>query len=76
MGLVLHDAPRLARGRPVPYPADDASLPLEPGMVLSIETSVRHPTRGFIKLEDTIAVTEKGGDAFSDYGRGWNSIGA
>ena len=75
MGLILHEAPRLARGRPIPYPADDADLPLEAGMVLSIETAIRHPKRGFIKLEDTIAVKPDGYEAFSDYGRAWNVIG-
>jgi Xaa-Pro dipeptidase len=75
MGLVLHEAPRLAYGRPVPYPADDAERPLEAGMLLSVETSIRHPTRGFIKMEDTLAVTADGSEAFADNGRGWNIIG-
>jgi Xaa-Pro aminopeptidase len=75
MGLILHEAPRLAHGRPIPYRAEDADLPLEAGMVLSIETAIRHSRRGFIKLEDTIAVKPDGGEAFSDYGRGWNVIG-
>jgi Xaa-Pro aminopeptidase len=43
-------------------------------MVLSIETAIRHPARGFVKLEDTIAVTPDGSEAFSDYGRVWNVI--
>jgi Xaa-Pro aminopeptidase len=74
LGLVNHEAPRLAHGRPLPYAADDAALPLEAGMVISVETSLRHPTRGFIKLEDTIAVTAEGFEAFGDHGRGWNRI--
>jgi Xaa-Pro dipeptidase len=74
LGLVNHEAPRLARGRPLPYAADDAELPLEAGMVISVETSVRHPRRGFIKLEDTLAVTGDGYEAFGDHGRGWNRI--
>lgn len=41
-------------------------------MVLSIETTLLHPRRGFIKLEDTVAVTETGWTAFGDAGRGWN----
>jgi Xaa-Pro dipeptidase len=76
LGLVNHEAPRLATGRPLPYPADDADLPLEAGMVISVETSVRHPTRGFIKLEDTLSVTGTGGVAYGDQGRGWNRIAA
>lgn len=44
-------------------------------MVLSIETTWLHPHLGFIKLEDTIAVTENGWEAFGDGGRGWNRCG-
>jgi Xaa-Pro aminopeptidase len=41
-------------------------------MVISIETAILHPKRGFIKLEDTVAVTESGWEGFGDDGRGWN----
>ena len=27
---------------------------------------------GFIKLEDTVAITEAGHEAYGDRGRGWN----
>ncbi len=76
MGLVSHEAPRLTDRGPVPYPAYDADLPLQKGMVLSIETTLLHPRRGFIKLEDTVAVTENGCQGFGDRGRGWNRSGA
>jgi Xaa-Pro aminopeptidase len=76
MGLVSHEAPRLTSHGPIPYPAHDADLPLEPGMVISIETTIAHPRRGFIKLEDTVAVTDQGWEAFGDRGRGWNRAGA
>jgi Xaa-Pro aminopeptidase len=75
MGLISHEAPRLTDSGPVPYPAYDADLPLQKGMVLSIETTILHPRRGFIKLEDTVAVTEGGCEAFGDQGRGWNRCG-
>ena len=75
MGLISHEAPRLTDRGPVPYPAYDADLPLEKGMVLSIETTLLHPRRGFIKLEDTVAVTEQGCEGFGDRGRGWNRGG-
>jgi Xaa-Pro aminopeptidase len=75
MGLISHEAPRLTSSGPVPYPADDAERPLEVGMVLSIETTLAHPRRGFIKLEDTVAVTETGYEAYGDRGRGWNRGG-
>ena len=59
MGLVSHEAPRLTNRGPVPYDADDADRPLEAGMVVSVETTLLHPTRGFIKLEDTVVVTDR-----------------
>jgi Xaa-Pro aminopeptidase len=76
MGLISHEAPRLTSHGPVPYSAYDADRPLELGMVISIETTIAHPRRGFIKLEDTIAVTDAGWEAFGDRGRGWNRAGA
>jgi Xaa-Pro aminopeptidase len=44
-------------------------------MVVSVETTLRHPSRGFIKLEDTLAVTEHGHDIFGEGARGWNRGG-
>ncbi|HYY84577.1 MAG TPA: Xaa-Pro peptidase family protein [Beijerinckiaceae bacterium] len=72
MGLVSHEAPRLMSGGPIPYAADDIEAPLEVGMVLSVETTLKHATRGFIKLEDTVAVAAEGSIGFGDSGRGWN----
>lgn len=72
MGIVSHEAPWLTDKCSVPYPAYHADKPLEAGMVISIETTMLHPRRGFIKLEDTVAVTESGWQAYGDYGRGWN----
>jgi Xaa-Pro aminopeptidase len=72
MGLVSHEAPWLTDRCSVPYPAYHADRPLEAGMVLSIETTLQHPARGFIKLEDTVVVTETGWEAYGDHGRGWN----
>jgi Xaa-Pro aminopeptidase len=72
MGLITHEVPHLTDSGPVPYPASDADRPLEAGMVLSIETTLPHPTRGFIKLEDTVAVTSDGFEMMGGEGRGWN----
>lgn len=72
MGMISHEAPRLTDRGPVPYPAYDADRPLQAGMVVSIETTLMHPRRGYIKLEDTVSVTETGWEAFGDGGRGWN----
>ncbi len=71
MGLISHEAPFLMTNHPVAYEGVDAAHPLEAGMVLSVETTMLHPTRGFIKLEDTLAVTESGYEMFGERGRGW-----
>jgi Xaa-Pro aminopeptidase len=75
MGLVQHEAPWLTAHGPIPYAAHDAERELEAGMVLSVETTLLHPARGFIKLEDTVVVTEKGYEPLGDAGRGWNRAG-
>jgi Xaa-Pro aminopeptidase len=73
MGLITHEAPRLAQTRA--YSSYDADRALESNMIVSIETTMKHPSRGFIKLEDTVAVTDDGWQAFGDTGRGWNRAG-
>ena len=75
MGLVSHEAPRLTSTGPVPYDAYDADRPLETGMVVSVETTLQHPRRGFIKLEDTVVVTDQGFDIYGEGARGWNRGG-
>jgi Xaa-Pro aminopeptidase len=76
IGLVSHEAPRLTDHGPVPYEPYDADHPLEPGMVISIETAMLHASRGYIKLEDTLIVTQEGWEAPGDSARGWNTPGA
>ena len=44
-------------------------------MVISVETTLQHPRRGFIKLEDTVAVTDTGFEIYGEGGRGWNRAG-
>jgi Xaa-Pro aminopeptidase len=75
MGLVTHEAPRLMNNKRMSYSGHDIERPLEPGMVISIETTMAHPKRGFIKLEDTVIVTDKGHESLGDTGRGWNKMG-
>jgi Xaa-Pro aminopeptidase len=75
MGLVSHEAPRLTSTGPVPYTDDDAHRPLESGMVISVETTLAHPKRGFVKLEDTVVVTDQGFDIYGEGARGWNRGG-
>jgi Xaa-Pro aminopeptidase len=75
MGMVSHEAPRLAPNSPMKYPDDHANVPLEAGMVVSIETTLMHPSRGFIKLEDTVIVTDTGHEVYGEGIRGWNKGG-
>jgi Xaa-Pro dipeptidase len=75
MGLISHEAPFLMTNHPVAYEGIDADLPLEAGMVLSVETTMLHPRRGFIKLEDTVVVTADGYEMFGERARGWNRGG-
>jgi Xaa-Pro aminopeptidase len=75
MGLVSHEAPRLTNSGPVPYDAYDATRPLETGMVVSVETTLQHPRRGFIKLEDTVIVQPDSFEVYGDRIRGWNRAG-
>jgi len=76
MGLISHEAPRLATSGGMNYTGYDADKPLATGMVISIETTMKHPQRGFVKLEDTVAVTDTGWEGFGDTARGWNKAGA
>lgn len=74
MGLITHEVPRLTSTGPVPYPGDHADNPLDSGNVLSIETWVEDPIVGFVKLEDTLIVTDEGWTAPGDIGRGYNVV--
>ena len=76
MGLVTHEAPRLMNNPRMSYTGHDMDRPLDAGMVISIETTMSHPKRGFIKLEDTVLVTDTGYEALGDGGRGWNKAGS
>jgi Xaa-Pro aminopeptidase len=74
MGLVTHEAPRLRPSGSPLYPVDYRERPLEPGMVLSIETDLKMPGVGFVKLEDTVVVTEGGHEAYGDHARDWIAV--
>ncbi len=71
MGLISHEAPFLMTNHPVAYEGIDADKPFEKGMVISVETTMLHSTRGFIKLEDTLAVTSEDYEMFGTKERGW-----
>jgi Xaa-Pro aminopeptidase len=68
VGLVSHEAPHLEKG------STKAMRRLETSMVLSVETTMRNHVVGFVKLEDTLVVTNTGWEAYGDGGRKWNIV--
>lgn len=60
VGMVSHEQPVI-----------DATThrPLAAGMVLSIETDIRYPGVGHVKIEDSLAITPDGYEALGDTGR-------
>ena len=74
MGLVQHEAPHLTGTGFVPYPGTHEKKPLEDGMVLSIETELKNPEVGYVKLEDAVVVTRDGWEALGDSARDWVEV--
>lgn len=74
MGLTSNEAPRLTDTGLVSYPAAHKERKLAAGMVISIETQMLSPV-GYLKLEDTVVVTDSGWEAYGDFARGWNRRG-
>ena len=65
IGMVSHEQPEITPTNP---------RPLEAGMVLSIETEFIHPEVGHVKIEDAVAVTERGCEGLGDLGRAYQVV--
>jgi Xaa-Pro aminopeptidase len=65
VGLEIHEMPRIARG------VEDT---LQSGMVITIEPGVYLPGRAGVRIEDMIAVTERGAELLTPAPKDWVSI--
>ena len=63
--MISHEQPRFG---------PDIDRELESGMMISIETDIRHPEVGYVKLEDTVVVTDTGCEGLGDEGREFYTI--
>ncbi len=66
MGLEVHESPRLAA---------TSEQVLQPGMVVTVEPGIYLPGRGGIRLEDMVAVTDRGAERLNSLGDGMLRLG-
>jgi Xaa-Pro aminopeptidase len=65
IGLVVHEAPRLARG---------VKQVLEPGMVVTVEPGIYLPGWGGVRIEDDVLVTRRGHEVLTSLPKQWDDV--
>ena len=56
-------------GHEEPYIRGDNTLPLQPGMVFTIEPGIYLPDRGGVRIEDDVVITNDGLDCLTTFPR-------
>ena len=74
IGLNPHEAPRLTGFGFDAGPGNYEHRALVPGMVISVETQMKAPLTGFLKIEESVAITQSGFEPFATVGRDWNVV--
>jgi Xaa-Pro aminopeptidase len=67
VGLEIHEAPRVAAGQ---------NEVLRPGMVITIEPGVYFPGKWGVRIEDMVAVTERGCDVLTPTSKSFLAVSA